>query len=321
MDPIPLVRKFAPILFFHPDEKYFSTSVDEFLQKAELRLLNRELKSKGPKLKHDVAVPAGEASAEKIVDLNGKHPTRRLQLHIDGVDRYGAAPDRLDGVPIYAVVKEIASAEEGKREAIEINYIFFFAFNGPYNVLGVEVGAHVADWEHLTVRLFPDGKMQGVYYNSHRNIDGDWLPAKEVPMKDGRPMVFLAKHGHGCYPRPGKQLRLFGFANDVCSGDGPVWRPKKIILLKTEKTEPHASRGCCLPCSETGVQGITTRGIDPCLDIDNEIEVHENSEDWDKFQGYWGTVVNPTQQGWFNRAENPTSRGWVKRLFLPMLAC
>ena len=35
-----------------------------------------------------------------------------------------------------------------------------------------ELGAHDADWEHVTVRLSPDGsRVLGIYYSAHR-----WRP-------------------------------------------------------------------------------------------------------------------------------------------------
>ena len=48
-------------------------------------------------------------------------------------------------------VKEVMS-KEGKIEAVEINYCTFYAYNGPYSIFGVKVGAHDGDWEHFTVR-------------------------------------------------------------------------------------------------------------------------------------------------------------------------
>ena len=61
----------------------------------------------------------------------------------------------LDQVPLYVVVKEVMS-KEGILEAVEINYLTFYAFNGPYTIgispLAFEAGAHDGDWEHFTVR-------------------------------------------------------------------------------------------------------------------------------------------------------------------------
>jgi hypothetical protein len=42
---------------------------------------------------------------------------------------------------------------------LEINYIFFFAHNGSYNIACIDVGAHDGDWEHVTVRCTTDGRL------------------------------------------------------------------------------------------------------------------------------------------------------------------
>ena len=59
--------------------------------------------------------------------------------------------DRVNEAPLYVAVKEVMS-KEGKIEAVEINYCTFYAYNGPYSIFGVKVGAHDGDWEHFTVR-------------------------------------------------------------------------------------------------------------------------------------------------------------------------
>ena len=41
---------------------------------------------------------------------------------------------------------------------------------------------------------------QGVWYNRHRNIEGDWVPAAKVPRTPcGRIVAYVALHGHGTY--------------------------------------------------------------------------------------------------------------------------
>lgn len=55
------------------------------------------------------------------------------------------------------------------------------------------------DWEHITVRLDAGtGRTLGAYYHAHRNRDGVWRPARDLPRaKDGsgRPVAYVALHG------------------------------------------------------------------------------------------------------------------------------
>lgn len=75
-------------------------------------------------------------------------------------------------VPVYAHVKEVMDPR-GFREALEVNYMTFLAFNGSYKLFGWlyagNLGAHDADWEHVTVRLSADAsRVEGIYYSAHR---------------------------------------------------------------------------------------------------------------------------------------------------------
>jgi hypothetical protein len=76
-------------------------------------------------------------------------------------------------VPVYAHVKELVDPASGARTALEVNYMKFLAFNGSYKLFGWiyvgELGAHDADWEHVTLRLSADARrVLGVYYSAHR---------------------------------------------------------------------------------------------------------------------------------------------------------
>lgn len=43
--------------------------------------------------------------------------------------------------------------------------------------------------------------LQGVWFNAHRPWDGCWVPAHEVERTaEGRPIAYVALHGHGTYP-------------------------------------------------------------------------------------------------------------------------
>lgn len=67
----------------------------------------------------------------------------------------------------------------------------------------------MSDWEHITVRvgLGPTYPLQGVWYNSHRNVEGEWADASEVPRDEhGRIVAYVALNGHGVYPKVCQQI-------------------------------------------------------------------------------------------------------------------
>ncbi|EFJ52516.1 hypothetical protein VOLCADRAFT_115992, partial [Volvox carteri f. nagariensis] len=143
--------------------------------------------------------------------------------------------------------QELVVDDSGQPEAYEINYITFYAFNGHYhipaNVPLFRTGHHVGDWEHLTVRLDATSLelqvepgagpcTQGVWYNAHRNIEGEWVPGVAVPRTPcGRILGFVAINGHGIYPKCGTIHRLFFIVNDRTSRRGPVWAPTRLVRL------------------------------------------------------------------------------------------
>ena len=57
--------------------------------------------------------------------------------------------------------------------------------------------------------------------STRRHVDGVWRSADEVPRTaDGRPVSYIALHGHGSYPVTGRIVRLFGAFNDHTSARG-----------------------------------------------------------------------------------------------------
>ena len=128
-----------------------------------------------------------------------------------------------------------------------------------------------------------------MWYNAHRSRDGSWVagpevrhacstvccaelsllpPCLQVPVlcpvhmcvplsslqvpRDpltGRIAAFVALHGHGVYPQPGRVLRHFLLGNDLCSRDGPVWRPQSVVLLppRHQEQEEAAAAGGAAP--------------------------------------------------------------------------
>lgn len=209
MDDKQLIARYAPVFALHHDEKYYPISVEDFLSVAEVRVRKSGDNAVVPHKKKyfdEVAIPSGALTNGDLAELGKRHPDQNVQLDIPEEHWGGAKAEEMDGVPIYAVLKRVYEPGEMSSdsiEAIEINYTFLCCYNGPYKVFCFKTGEHVADWEHVTVRLDPDGELEGIYYSSHKNYEGDWKPVGKVPMRDGRPLVYLARDGHGCYSRPG----------------------------------------------------------------------------------------------------------------------
>jgi len=337
----------TPVFHLHPNEQYFPCTVEYFLESARLCIMrNRFMR----RTIERVVVPYGQLDADMLKHAYDVNSKQRLQLHLRRSARPGQ-PELLPNVPIYAHIRETVDPS-GQRDALEIVYLKFFAFNGPYKPFGVipapNLGTHDSDWEHITVRLTPDGRnVTGVYYSCHRHIDGTWRSADEVPRTpEGRPRAFVAINGHGSYPYPGRIIRLFGAFNDNTSDAGPVWDPQQVVLVSPSGKLPSVpSRGDSLNGTAYASLGTIGRhssgnGSSPTASNDGAgssnstsgsggstssatrgVSVtHTPDPPWLQYGGKWGsTVVAPALQEWFEGAENPVSRTWLQTVFFPLV--
>ena len=309
------VRAFCPVFYLCNDDSFgHPCSFDFFIQQSRLLCSHPAC--------NRVLVELGSLSPGHVRDAvcESCGSGERLSLQLGTPEaKYGEKDREIDEIPVYAHVKGVRVDGGDAYEALEITYITLFAHNGPYTVFPfVHVGAHDGDIEHITVRVDPTGsRLIGVWYNAHRNHDGCWMAAAEVETdtEGGRLVSYIAKHGHGHYPRQGTAYRHFFLGNDVMKKD-IRWSPRHVVLLPTydvvgDDVSFHhkpASKGSTIPHGESVHQRCTGDAWpnliknDPC--------------DWMHFQGYFGTAPSPIAQRWFSEAEPPVSRHPLLRVFL-----
>jgi hypothetical protein len=346
------VARWTPLFRLHPADAYLPCSAEFFMQHSELRMRAPGAASS------QVLAPRGTLDGAVLCRFQtGAPPGSTLWMELDPGARCGAPPELLPDVPVYAHAKAVASPDGSSVEAIEINYITVFAFNGHYNLGGLgllHVGAHDGDIEHCTARVHPrSGELLGMWYNSHRSRDGEWVPGPQVPRDTPgeRPVAYVALHGHGTYPRPGRVLRHFCLGNDKCSDNGPAWLPHRVVLLPNINAAPSRQAGgvlldeavgssgepppatetppvvkggslALLHCSSRGCAFDTEHaeapppaGADGAATEPVAVDVNDPCE-WLWFGGDWGQTPPPIAQRWFHTAETPVSRTALQRLFL-----
>lgn len=238
----------------------------------------------------------------------------------------------------------------GAENDIEINYMVMYANNGAYKiaVTGKLVGEHEGDWEHITVRCTARGALRAVYYGAHRHGDGTWVAGADVPRdaKSGRIIAFVARNGHGTYPAARTYRRIFGVANDVTSAVGPVWAPRRCLVVprpsgsvSSPRQQPAAIADVMLPIVEdrggklyTPVDaGAEQRVVQ--LGWQNKaaqesvgdaggrgpysVTAVAEAAPWLEWRVRWGTQLTPSLQEWFRRAEHPSGSSTVRRTLLP----
>lgn len=230
-----LCLKFMPILHFHSEEQFFPCSVEYYLNHCRLRCGPK----KGKEEEMTTLVNAGDLNQQVLVRearlAKDKHPGTKVHLNLgkDGKDYRVGMKGNLEDVPLYCRVRDI---EFNGAQMLEIVYIVHYAYNGSYNIMGcIPLGAHDADFEHITVRVLPASEtIHSIYFAAHASRDGMWWTPKDqvVELEDGlRPHVYVAHNGHGHYPWSSSVFRICCCANDRLDDKGETWVPSKIELI------------------------------------------------------------------------------------------
>lgn len=221
-----LIHRFNPVLWLHPTEKYYPSSVADYVAHSQL-WCNGTLEPRGVKL-HDSI----------LYNLSSPHGSDCF-LKPNASVRSGFT-HRLREAPVYVYYKQF-------RTFLEIRYIYFYGYNGAYNILhflkylDLNYGAHYADFEHVTLRFVRTGgdrkvALEKLYYSAHTTVEGMWRTPREVEWRERRPVAYVAFGSHGNYPSVGIWKRIFGFANDFCAR-GTLWKPERIVLVNNVSSD------------------------------------------------------------------------------------
>ncbi|XP_022913223.2 uncharacterized protein [Onthophagus taurus] len=264
------IKKWAPLIIFHPEEKFFPLSVEEYLEHVY------PANSDGTPIKNDFKndlnnnLPIGRSS-------HGVHLTTRMNL--DDLKSSlsflnGRNPDKFS-VPSYVIVNECGMKKRSRGNFTFIaSYWFFFPYNEGKKVcflgsripvpfipvlnkcLGVtkKIGNHVGDFEHITIsfnsnyepiELFASTHDIGAYYSY--DLRGRVFRYKdqrrrktllkhinfpaEVRLDRNRPVLYAARGSHGLWGDRGRQ-RYYKLPNLYdYTGYGVVWRTWEDIQI------------------------------------------------------------------------------------------
>lgn len=207
-----LVKRYGPILYHHPAERYLPSSTDWFLQRASL-------------FQGDKVIAAGPAPASLPASGDGYYLT--LPSSARGGD--------LGSTVAYVHSKGAASAPG----TTELQFWFFYPYNGPGTLrvsppIGSSTdvdlapfGEHTGDWEHFTLRIDnASSALTAIYLSQHAG--GEWImdPLKSMELEGGRPVVYSSKNGHAIYRAAAMNLSetgstagtSWGLRNDTAKG-------------------------------------------------------------------------------------------------------
>ena len=293
-----LINKFAPKFIFHPNEKFFPSTVDYFINNSSLNVRHSKkceeeilpvgsvnVKNLGDQIDPIKRSKCKAVSKKWLPSFRKSHTRQEYFLDIpkereDKVHK-GFDPKTLDqNLILYANYGKLF--KEDTFKGYEIQYWLFFPNNG-------SIGSHEGDWEGISVRTNEEGLFQYATYNAHserRSYLKEQLifadpsgkeQEKRTQIPEGEfthPVVFVSKTMHASYSKEGKHRR-WAF----------------ILKLPTDKTK----------------RGYTFNSFNRVQLLPNRFMAKGNLN-WVKFSGRWGG-----SKGMFGSPSGPTSKRGYNR--------
>lgn len=192
-----LIQHYGPSVFFHPKEVYLPSSVSWFFTNGALlfkagQSVGEPIDAKGSNL------PAGGSN-----DLG-------FWIDLPGDDRRDIVMrGNVESAELYVHVKPAFGGT-----FTDVAMWVFSPFNGPgtikigpTNIALSQVGEHVGDWEHFTLRISNfTGRLHSIYFSQHSG--GVWVDACDLEFIEGnRAIVYSSKSGHASFAHPGTYLQ------------------------------------------------------------------------------------------------------------------
>lgn len=217
--------------YFHTHEKYFPSTFEYVASNSELVVDNQNL---GVKSQVELAQYNCDG---KDVYINMSHSIKHGMKDLD--------------FPLYYFARNVG-------EFLYITYFMVYPYNGDYNLILAKTGGHWGDIERLTLEYDKNGNLTRVYFGAHGDKDGRWIEYKDLEIEDNSIVVYIAKNGHGFYPKKGMYFRLYGLANDV-TNRGKVYTPYQLVEIpKDPTTYDLTSLGLSYFCGKLGKDGIVS---------------------------------------------------------------
>src|SRR3990170_2169110 len=221
-----LIERFAPFVRLHSDDEFRPSSAGWYLERVQMRFHHEGCSDHQVLDRPNITLATittqahntgcNDTGVPQYSDPRTSPSNFFLQIPNDGQEqtvRHGD-PDA-NQWPAYAHARQAA----GGLDAYDIQYWFFYPYNGPMS----GAGEHEADWEHVTVRVDLTGNtIQEMYFSAHYG-EGRWYPADQLIYKGGRPVVYSARNSHASYPKAQTWVRPFPKPDDQTADGGPEW--------------------------------------------------------------------------------------------------
>jgi len=191
---LPLER-YAPVLYFHPYEKYYTDSFYSMLNESDLMFRwnngSRELNLSGPV--DQSQLPGPSTTGVYYLDMWNATPAPFLYNYTAELPD----PDRFTGYRYTVYGRQVEKTYKG-NDYIVLQYWFFYPYNNWWN-------CHEGDWERIQIILYEANETpQRMTFGQHWGGDTvPWAPANISFVSETHPKVFPARGSHASYPNNG----------------------------------------------------------------------------------------------------------------------
>jgi len=211
-----IAKKYAPVLYFHEDEKYFPCDTRDYVKYCKF-----------------VDKHGNADSTMKILESRdvGDLENMRGNLVLNNGMEYRRGNYKLhESTKLYNIPALFFMVKRYNNEFTDIIYLFTYAYNGTYM-------PHNYDEEYCCIRL-KNNKIARVYMSVHDG--GYWYRTHQVEFTNDvnpRLKLYVGLESHSVRQRAGTYFRIFGIGNDSTSSNGKVWHPTRFIDLANLPSE------------------------------------------------------------------------------------
>ncbi|KAL1802525.1 hypothetical protein At1g04090 [Daucus carota subsp. sativus] len=196
-----LIKAYSPVVYFHPDEQYFPSRVSWFFQNGAL-LYTRGQETSPGRIAHN---------GWNLPQNGSNDGAYWIDLPSDETESDNLKKGDLQDACSYLHIKPALGGT-----FTDIQVWLFYPFNGPskikiawVTITSGQIGEHVGDWEHVTLRISNfNGELRSVYFSKHNK--GDWISSPGLEFdSNNKPVVYSAFHSHASYSSAGSFIHKF----------------------------------------------------------------------------------------------------------------
>ena len=215
----PPLERYAPVLYFHPDEDYYTDPIDSMLNESDLMILLNDNKTREDVLPGPVGesqLPGPNNTGKYYLDMWNATPAPLGHYPWQQVEQ--PDPDRFTDYPLTVYGRQV-NKTYGGNDFIVLQYWFFYPYNNWKN-------CHEGDMERIQI-ICDKATENPINVTFGQHLGGETYPWDDIVdvglVAETHPKVFSAVGSHASYPDVGRYHMVVGY--DDTSDTGLVSYP------------------------------------------------------------------------------------------------